>query len=225
MSLIDSITSTILEKLTGDLPDHLADKFGLDVHEVEDEIRIYLGKTPVYPKEPKSLRKSDVEIKKPITGVRTCKFVHISGKNAGKKCTTEIRGVSDYCSKHKTRNAAKYGHSDHKYTYNPTVKCWLVSGTKFVVKYPHNKTVISKLIGNKKFKITENDREQIEKAGLNHNLQQPTNSAEEDIESSEEDDSIVESSESIKDIVESSESDNSSEEDTFEGFSDSESSE
>ncbi len=105
MSVIEKVTQTITNTLTSDLAEFLSDRFGLDSNEVSDAIRDYLGNnsTPTSPVRIITKVKKSPPIKSATSGIKTCQFKITRGPKEGKLCGTTIRGIGDYCSKHKNR--------------------------------------------------------------------------------------------------------------------------
>lgn len=108
MSLIEQVTQTITHVLTIDLAEFIADHFGLDSNEVSNVVRDYLGhnSTPVSPISKVPAHKSH-PTKAATSGIKTCSFKITRGIKEGQLCGTTIRGVGDFCSKHKNRKAVQ----------------------------------------------------------------------------------------------------------------------
>ncbi len=173
MSLIEQVTQTITHALTIDLSEFIADHFGLDSNEVSNVVRDYLGhnSTPVSPV--KKISKNSVHkppTKAATSGVKTCSFKITRGSKEGQLCGTTIRGTGDFCSKHKNRKAAQPKTDTKKgsvgnntnVTRDPKAKCWVISGTRYVVKSPQNKTVVGKIVGGKTISLTKADKLKID---------------------------------------------------------------
>ncbi|KKK46838.1 hypothetical protein LCGC14_3161220 [marine sediment metagenome] len=172
MSLIEQVTQTIIHALTSDLSEFLSDRFGLDSNEVSDAVRDYLGynSTPASPiKKPvRASKKSSPPIKAASSGIKTCQFRITRGTKEGQMCGTTIRGSGDFCSKHKNRKTIQTKSkktsigNDTNITRNAKAKCWVISGTLFVVKSPRNKTVIGKIAGTKVVSLTDTDKKKVQ---------------------------------------------------------------
>ena len=170
MSLIEQVTQTITNALTIDLSEFIADHFGLDSNEVSNVVGNYLGhnSTPVSPV--KKISKNSIHTpptKAATSGVKTCSFKITRGSKEGQLCGTTIRGAGDFCSKHKNRKAAQPKADTNKGSVgnvirDPKAKCWVISGTRYVVKSPQNKTVVGKIVGNKTISLTKADKLKID---------------------------------------------------------------
>ena len=106
--LAENIVNIIIDTLTDDLSEFIADHCGIDCITVTNIIRDYLGynATPV-----KSTTTVNIRIypptKAPTSGVKRCPFVFTRRGKKKEVCNTAIRGSCMYCSKHKNRKIAK----------------------------------------------------------------------------------------------------------------------
>lgn len=109
MSILEKVNETITNELCKDFSDFLADKFGLDSHEVIDTVRDYLGYNAVYAPIYKESKKKIITppIKTQTSGANICMYVGKNKNAKGKVCGTKIRGGGEFCSKHKDRKSLR----------------------------------------------------------------------------------------------------------------------